>query len=67
MILCKNRGKKSLHWPIGGDAWLTIAPGETFALHESDIEPPGLATAFRVLKEQGRIEVVETGLFPLLH
>jgi hypothetical protein len=50
MILCRNiQPRRTLRWQGFPDVWLPVAPGDTFFVHESDFDLPGVSEAFDVM------------------
>jgi len=46
---------------------MPVAPGDTFFVHESDFDLPGVSEAFDVLLQEKLIRIEATGIEPLLH
>lgn len=57
----------ALLWPIAPGVVVQVPAGAIFEVHRSDLDQPGVGDAFEVLVRERLIEVIETGIKPLLH
>jgi hypothetical protein len=62
-----RKRRKSVFWPIAKGCVMVIAPGEQFAIDDSDLDSPGLRDALAVLIKIGWIAVDAEGLEPVRH
>jgi hypothetical protein len=68
MILCRNiQPRRTLRWPCFPNVYASIAAGDTFFVHASDLDLPGVAEVFDILLKEKMITIEDTGVEPLLH
>lgn len=68
MILCRNmQQRRWLRWPVGAGAWISIPPGETFLVHSTDLDAPGVTAAMQALLREGIVVIEDVDLVPVVH
>jgi hypothetical protein len=68
MMLCRNiQPRRTLRWPCFPGVYVSIAAGDVFPVHSSDLALPGVAEVFDILRKEKMITIEETGLIPVLH
>jgi hypothetical protein len=68
MMLCRNiQPRRTLRWPIFRGVWISVAAGDAFPVHATDLDLPGVAEVFDILLKEKLITIEETGLVPVLH
>jgi hypothetical protein len=67
MMLCRNTMRRSLLWKIVEGYVMPVAAGDTFLIHDVDLDQPGLAAAFEAMIEAKVITIEATDVIPTLH
>jgi hypothetical protein len=55
------------HTPVAPGFSVPVAAGDTFPVHYTDLDQPGLADAFAAQVEDRAITIVETSTVPAFH
>lgn len=68
MILCRNAQRRRwLRWPVGPGVCIAVPPGESFLVHSTDLDAPGVSATMQVLLREGIVVIEEIGVAPVVH